>query len=266
MMECTEIEAASEALEKSVIFHVVKEMIGFVLYMHQQIPSILQDLNLEFDAMRIERNDLESGLKQGEAKASIRRKLSGRMRESKKGMRKLEKLMNSIASIHDALQQMLEEVHGVQGVVLLLGSSPLQPRHVYELSFSQGNVASESEIECTKNKAAEALSRKIIRTLISNGAGSVSYAGPMKLFLLVKAPASFTLPQHFLPKREFRYKKKTVPFRLHIKCKVRNQIMENSLQPFQSSTFSESESNEIIWFQCRHTIKGLACKSSFSEE
>lgn len=30
----------------------------------------------------------------------------------------------------------------------------------------------------------------------------------MKLFLLVKAPATLKLPMHFLPKRDFKYHKK----------------------------------------------------------
>ncbi|KAF5938345.1 hypothetical protein HYC85_022604 [Camellia sinensis] len=48
-----------------------------------------------------------------------------------------------------------------------------------------------------------------IRTLISNGAGSDSYTGAQPyFFLLVKAPSSFNLPLHFLPKRDFRYSKK----------------------------------------------------------
>ncbi|KAJ6938821.1 hypothetical protein NC651_005302 [Populus alba x Populus x berolinensis] len=46
----------------------------------------------------------------------------------------------------------------------------------------------------TKSKVAEGLSRKAARALISKGAGSSSYPGPTKLFLLVKAPASFNLP------------------------------------------------------------------------
>lgn len=37
---------------------------------------------------------------------------------------------------------------------------------------------------------------------------SYLFIGPSKLFLLVKAPSSFNLPLHFLPKRDFRYSKK----------------------------------------------------------
>lgn len=38
-MEYTEIETNAVTLDNSVIFHVIKDVIGFVLYMHQQIPS-----------------------------------------------------------------------------------------------------------------------------------------------------------------------------------------------------------------------------------
>ena len=32
--------------------------------------------------------------------------------------------------------------------------------------------------------------------------------GPIKLFVLIKAPSSFNQPMHFLPKRDFRYNRK----------------------------------------------------------
>lgn len=34
------------------------------------------------------------------------------------------------------------------------------------------------------------------------------FLGPTKLFLLVKAPVSFSQPMHFLPKRDYKYNKK----------------------------------------------------------
>jgi hypothetical protein len=34
-----EVQAAAAALRRSEVFHVVKELVGFVLYMHHQIPS-----------------------------------------------------------------------------------------------------------------------------------------------------------------------------------------------------------------------------------
>jgi len=39
MEEQTEIETAAESIDGSVIFHVINDVVGFVLYMHQQIPS-----------------------------------------------------------------------------------------------------------------------------------------------------------------------------------------------------------------------------------
>ena len=41
----TEIETNAEGLGPSEMFHITKELIGFVLYMHHQIPSY-ETLNL----------------------------------------------------------------------------------------------------------------------------------------------------------------------------------------------------------------------------
>ncbi|OVA05755.1 hypothetical protein BVC80_9037g4 [Macleaya cordata] len=271
-MEFTVIDTAVETLEKSVIFHVVKEIIGFILYMHQQIPAILQDITLEFDTMQTECKDLESVLTQSEVKSSLRRKHNGRMREVKQGIKRLEKLMKAVSNIQTALQLMLNEVHGIEGVILVLGASPIRPQHVYEMSFFHGRVVAESTTDYTKSRMAEALSRKAIRALISSGAGSVSYAGQTKLFLLMKAPATLNMPLHFLPKRDFRYSKKIIPVRLRIKCKVQDQDMSVShhasatSQSRSSISCPDSTSNDLIWFQCRHTIKGLPYKTPSQEE
>jgi hypothetical protein len=40
-MEFTEVETNTDSVDNSVIFRVTKSVIGFVLYMHQQIPSYL---------------------------------------------------------------------------------------------------------------------------------------------------------------------------------------------------------------------------------
>ncbi|KAF8394431.1 hypothetical protein HHK36_020639 [Tetracentron sinense] len=271
-MECTEIETTVEALDGSLIFHVVKEIIGFVLFMHQQIPGILQDLSLEFHTLQAECENLDSVLTQTEVKASSRRKHNGRMREVKQGIRKLEKLMNTIFSLQTALQLMLNEIHDIQGVILVLGTNPIRPQHVYEMCFSHGRVVSGVVTDFSKSRTSEGLSRKAIRALISKGAGSGSYAGPTKLFLLVKAPSSFNLPMHFLPKRDFRYSKKIVPFRLRIKCRTRDQDMDASHhnpQTASSISLTKTTSNDLIWygrFQCRHTVKGLPSKTPSTEE
>ncbi|PIA30802.1 hypothetical protein AQUCO_05400121v1 [Aquilegia coerulea] len=244
-----EIETTAETLDEAVIFHVIKEIVGFVLYMHQQIPSLLQDLNQEFDELQTGRKDLELVLTQTEVKASSRRKHIGRMREVKQGIKRLEKLMSSVSVLQTAIQLMLHEIHSIQGVMLVLGSSPVRPQHVYEMLFSHGRVVSDHGKENTKSKVAEALSRKAIRALISSGAGSVSYAGPTKLFIMVKAPATLNLPLHFLPKRDFRYSKKIVPFKLRIKCKTRYHDMGTSHHcPPPSIALPGATSNDLIWY------------------
>ncbi|KAH8515512.1 hypothetical protein H0E87_004110 [Populus deltoides] len=151
-MEFTEVETNTDSGDNSVIFRVTKSVIGFVLYMHQQIPSILLDISLEFDTLQTEYKEL----------LSVRRDHLSRMRGVKRGIRRLEKLVNTVGD--------------------------------------DGGF--------TKSKVAEGLSRKVAHALISKVAGSSSYPGPTKLFLLVKAPASFNLPLHFLPKRDIRYCKK----------------------------------------------------------
>ncbi|XVF32593.1 hypothetical protein REPUB_Repub17cG0095600 [Reevesia pubescens] len=249
-MEFTEIETTAEFLDGSVIYHAVNDAIAFLLYMHQQIPSILQDMSLEFDSMHTEYKDLEMDLTKTEVKASLRRKQIGRMREVKQGIRRMEKFMSTVSSLQTALQLMISQIPSIQEVILVLGASPIRPQHVYQMCFSHPNAASSAETDFIKGRTAEWLSRKAIRVLISKGAGSSSYPGPTKLFLMVKAPTSFNLPLHFLPKRDFRYSKKIVPFRLRFRCRTQGLGMGASNHGSQSgrSTGLIDSSNDLIWY------------------
>ncbi|CAN1233285.1 hypothetical protein LINPERPRIM_LOCUS3852 [Linum perenne] len=253
MEDVAVIEARADSLGSSVIFHVIRDVIGFVLYMHQQIPSILQDLSAEYDNLQTE----------CEAKASFRRQQGGRMREVKRGIRKLQKLMNTVNILESALRLIITEVPGMESVILILGSSPIRPHHVYEFCFSHGNSVSADTCDFTRNRVVEGLARKAIRALITKGAGSGSYPGPTKLFLLVKAPSSFNSPFHFLPKRDFKYSKKVVPFTVRLKCRSQGPAAVDHNHTSHTSSFEgtkDSASNDLIWFQCRHVIKGLAFK------
>ncbi|XP_011026336.1 PREDICTED: LOW QUALITY PROTEIN: uncharacterized protein LOC105126974 [Populus euphratica] len=208
-LEFTEIETTTDSIDNWVIFHVTRSVIGFVLYMHQKIPSL-----------------------------SVRRDHLSRMREVKCGIRRLEKLVNTGGGLESVLPLIISEVFCFEEVILVLGASPIQPQHVHESCFLRGNVVAGDDGGFTKSKVAEGLQERFCesvcfvcglikanskifdnglyfkclstaaRALISKGAGSSSYPGPTKLFLLVKAPASFNLPLHFLPKRDFRYCKK----------------------------------------------------------
>lgn len=243
-----EIYTASETLDGSTIFHTIYDVVGFVLYMHQQIPSTVQDMRVEFDAMHSEYKELEMALGT-EVKASFRRNHVSKMRDIKVGIKRLDKLMSSLLNMQTAFKIMINEVPTIDAVVLALGASPLRPQHIYVLNFSHAIDVSKVADDFARSKAADSLSRKVIRTLISKGAGSVTYPGPLKLFVLIKAPSSFNQPMHFLPKRDFRYNRKVVPLGLLFKCRDQDQEM--------AATASE----DLIWFQCRHVIKGLAMNS-----
>ncbi|KAK6164684.1 hypothetical protein DH2020_001548 [Rehmannia glutinosa] len=110
-MEFMNIDSAADSLDSSAIFHVVNDVLGFILFMHQQIPSVLQDITQEFDELRTEFKELEVELAKSEGKAiSTRRKQASRKREVKLGIRKLEKLMDCISNLKTALQLVITEV------------------------------------------------------------------------------------------------------------------------------------------------------------
>ncbi|KAH1077984.1 hypothetical protein AAZX31_19G141600 [Glycine max] len=107
--------------------------------MHQQIPSMVQDMSLEFDAMHSEYKQLEMELGT-EVKPSFRRKHVSKMRDIKVGTKRLDKLMNSLLNMQTAFKTMISEVPIVDGVVLALGASPLRPQHIYVLNFSSARL------------------------------------------------------------------------------------------------------------------------------
>ncbi|KAL1359506.1 hypothetical protein HN51_004817 [Arachis hypogaea] len=238
------INIASDALDGSTIFHTVNDVVSFLLYMHLQIPSTVQDMSAEFDTLHSEYKELELAIGTT-AKTSFRRQQVSKMRDIKMGIRRMDKFMNTLLKVQTAIKVMISQVPTMEKLVLALGASPLRPLHIYVLNFSHGAARTTDSDDFGRNKLAEGLSRKAIRALISKGAGSVNYPGPLKLFLLFKAPSSFNQPLHFLPKRDFRYHKQVVPLKLLVKC--RNQVEEVAVP-----------SEDMIWFQCRHVIKGLA--------
>ncbi|XP_062208433.1 uncharacterized protein LOC133909915 [Phragmites australis] len=259
-----EVQAAAAALRRSEVFHVVKELLGFVLYMHHQIPSVLQNLENEFASLKEEMTEMT--LPPAELKPSDQRKYNTRKRVVRCRIKKQEKLMNGISTLLSALQQALDEVPSIEGVVLILGGSLVRPLFVYDITISHGRFDSGSAKEHALTKLAQSVSRKAIRALVSRGAGSLSYTGPSKLFLLVRCPSTLNMPLDFLPKRDFRYSKKVVPLQMHIKCNAADCQVNNqqrlSIVDAPRCT-SESYLSDVIWFQCKHTIRGLPGKASF---
>ncbi|VVA89804.1 unnamed protein product [Arabis nemorensis] len=250
-----DIATTASSLGGSGVFHIINDIVGFVLYMHQQIPSVLQDMSLEFEGLQTEYMDLEANLTQPEVKPLVRRKLVSRKRDVKHEIKKLKKLMNTISSLRNALQLMIREAPGIQRVVLILGGSPLRPQKAYELLFAHNDHVLSNEVDFAKSKAAEALSKKTIRALISTGAGSTSCPGPMRLFILVHAPSSLNLPQHFLPKRDFRYNRKFVPLKLRFKCRTQDNETNSTLN---------CGTNDRIWYCFFHLPQFQTKQVSYS--
>ncbi|KAJ6709052.1 hypothetical protein OIU74_010205 [Salix koriyanagi] len=82
-----------------------------------------------------------------------------------RGIRRLEKLVNTVDGLESALQLIISKVFVFEEVISVLGASPTRPQqHVHELSFLCGNVVAGRDgggLSC----------------LISKGAGSGSYPG-----------------------------------------------------------------------------------------
>ncbi|XP_057842798.2 uncharacterized protein LOC131052196 isoform X2 [Cryptomeria japonica] len=227
---------------------------------------------MEFTNLKLEkeRNACKSTDTDTQFKVASQMKLIGKLRETNRGIKKLEKLITTVSNLLMAVQTMVCEVPEIQVVLLALGASPTHPRHVYEIHFTnKESIPMGVQKPSTEKKArADILSRKIIRELISNGAGCAGgYSGPAKLFLLVKAPASIKLPEAFLPKRDYTYSKKVKPFRVHITSCDGNEEHERSNQFYQVDTTINMDpqnvnpqSNDFIWFHCKHAVQGFACQ------
>ncbi|XP_062114261.1 uncharacterized protein LOC133825294 [Humulus lupulus] len=262
-----EIKTTADSIDSSMIFHAINEVSGFLLYTYQQIPYVLQDITLEFKKWCKEYSKLETDLAQIQGTGVLRRKHASEMREIKYEIRRFEKLIRTISDFQTALKLMISEVPNFQAAILVLGATPLRPRAVYEFSFPNHHSASVvTAPDFAKTRAAEVLAKKAIRGLISKRVGSGSYPGISKLFLLVKAPSSMNLPLHFVPKRDFRYSKKVVPFIVRFKCRTQacKEMDANDLELHTESS-TETAPNELIWFQCRHVIKGLAFNTQTEE-
>lgn len=155
-----EVQAAAASLRRSEVFYVVKELLGFVLYMHHQIPAVLQNLENEFASLKEEMTEM--ALPPGEMKPSDQRKYNTRKREVRRRIKKQEKLMNGLSSVFSALQKALDEVPSIEGVLLILGGSLVRPLFVYDITISHGRFDAGSANERGASKLAQSVSRKAL--------------------------------------------------------------------------------------------------------
>uniref|UniRef100_A0A0E0L069 Protein kish-A n=1 Tax=Oryza punctata TaxID=4537 RepID=A0A0E0L069_ORYPU len=154
-----EVQAAA-SLRRSEVLYVVKELLGFVLYMHHQIPAVLQNLENEFASLKEEMTEM--ALPPAEMKPSDQRKHNTRKREVRRRIEKQEKLMNGLSSVFSALQKALDEVPSIEGVLLILGGSLVRPLFVYDITISHGRFDAGSANEHGASKLAQSVSRKVV--------------------------------------------------------------------------------------------------------
>lgn len=69
--------------------------------------------------------------------------------------------MNGISTLLCSLQQALDEVSSIEGVVLILGGSLVRPLFVYDITISHGIFDSGSAKEPALTKLAQTVSRKV---------------------------------------------------------------------------------------------------------
>jgi len=100
-------------------------------------------------------------LQPAELKPSDQRRYNMRKREVRCRIKKHEKLMNGISTLLCSLQQALDEVSSIEGVVLILGGSLVRPLFVYDITISHGIFDSGSAKEHALTKLAQSVSRKV---------------------------------------------------------------------------------------------------------
>lgn len=83
------------------------------------------------------------------------------MRDIKRGIRRLEKLMNALSNVKIAIKLIINEIPDIEEIILALGASPHRPQHIYDLSFSHGRAIASAAGDFDRSKAADGLSRKV---------------------------------------------------------------------------------------------------------
>ncbi|KAL2653941.1 hypothetical protein R1flu_022069 [Riccia fluitans] len=256
------------SLSMTALMHMLTELIYFVLYMHQQMPCTYEELQSCCIGHAKEAEELSGGNSTPLSNQQLRSERGRERRESKR-LKKLLKLKDEIERIIRSLLSSLSNMSNIRSVLILLGASPLRPKHVYEVQLDCGLNDDETEDRRVDKSKAD-LSRKLIRALISDAATS-SADGPMKLFLLVHASSnSQAAPEDFHPKRGFLVSSKKVCRTLVRIVQEQATNLEDEVSSISLSDRSPSRSQDMdietddsredednIWYQCLHTVKGL---------
>ncbi|KAG6543958.1 hypothetical protein Mapa_014582 [Marchantia paleacea] len=245
------------------LLHLLTELIYFVLYMHQQMPCTYEELK---NCCK-EQTEAVVARSSGAGDSSNPALRGRQRREEASNLRKLVKLKDQIEKVVRALKSSLTSLSDIRSVLVILGPSPMRPKHVYEVHLRcQVNDVGDDTVE-DRPKSSD-LARKLIRALISDGATS-SAESSMKLFLVIGASANpISVPEDVHPKRGLVISRKqgsrtSVRLVQQRETNLEAEVSSICLSDPSPSTSDDDDSNESLcdndymWYQCLHTVKGL---------
>eukprot|EP00794_Sanderia_malayensis_P019925 gene19925-21877_t len=224
--------------------HVLKEGIKHMIFHRRQIPRPLMLLEREMRA-----NESRPKALFGE------------------NLRKKAATMNSIKSILFELDRFILN-NSVHKILLLFGSTIVSPKEVYfflpYFTFQQQR----SRDDCllhekeniapldSKEKRIDKSARMVLQKLITDEYLADMDGMPLtNLFLLVLASkeADVGVPAYFLPKHSFK-----VPSRMKKKTYQILLTNENFYSMEGAERYTEQDSNDLIWYQAKETVKGFS--------
>lgn len=256
----TEVLVDLPQLSNHAVRVILKECIKHILFMHGQLPG-------PYDTLQAQIEKLDSV---EEPKTRIERRTA---RSNRSTAKRLKKFKNELDELLLAIDLALKELPSLCCFLILLGTSMTRPKEIYKLRLSGcldhstvesqetlSNTVHEQELEKEHGhkKALNQSCRKVIRTLISSGL-PYKERGPLKLFMLLEAPANGDNIPGFLPKRGYSLKISNVePITIVFegKQKLRNVNDDSNNDSIAESNDQENE-DDSMWYLCQVTVKGL---------
>mmetsp|Transcript_24188 Transcript_24188/g.39738 ORF Transcript_24188/g.39738 Transcript_24188/m.39738 type:complete len:309 (-) Transcript_24188:457-1383(-) len=178
-------------LHFNVVSVVLRDLIKYILYMRQQIPSTFDDLQ----RITTKEDLLFQNQQQLDTDAPPRR----RVLSSKE--RRIRKFLSSSELVFSSLEDRLR-TGDVSYILLVFGSSTLSPREVFIVRFPEFSPDVIGVVGTTDERARD-ISRRVIRSIVLADLEVFRRdLPPTKLSVLVRSSCS-ECPQHFCPKQAF---------------------------------------------------------------
>jgi hypothetical protein len=168
--------------------HIVKEFLKNMMFMRQQVPSLYHELDAE--ATRVVQ-------KQSEQPSRKRRLTAGAPKKMLKYVASMRTLLDNIDDVF---------AYPVDSVVILFGTSLLNPKESYNISFHYNAEACDRAVPIDL-KTADLVVRKMLRALICGGNQIFSkLLGVTRMHLVVSMPCTDVPCPGFRPRHSFKIK------------------------------------------------------------